>query len=125
RKRLLAALAADDPELHERFLEGKWKTDGSRVLVRESGRFPLYGRGRVNAYSVFGDTNRQILAPRGRMGIIVPSGIATDSTTQYFFQDLMESEALVSLYDFENREKLFPAVDSRVNFCLLTVAGAA
>jgi hypothetical protein len=35
----------------------------------------------------------------------------------------MEAGQLVSLFDFENREKLFPAVDSRMKFCLLTLAG--
>ena len=37
----------------------------------------------------------------------------------------MEKQSLVSLYDFENRQKLFPAVDSRMKFCLLTVTGLA
>jgi hypothetical protein len=30
---------------------------------------------------------------------------------------------LASLFDFENREKLFPDVDSRMKFCLLTLGG--
>jgi hypothetical protein len=57
------------------------------------------------------------------VGCIVPSGIATDDTTKYFFQDLNETHTLVSLYDFENRKKLFPAVDSRMKFSLLTLTG--
>jgi len=57
------------------------------------------------------------------VGIIVPSGVATDDTTKFFFQDLMESQSLVTLYDFENRERLFPAVDSRMKFSLVTLAG--
>ncbi|MGV8120660.1 MAG: hypothetical protein AB2L14_12945 [Candidatus Xenobiia bacterium LiM19] len=43
--------------------------------------------------------------------------------TKFFFQDLMEEKSLVSLYDFENRERLFPAVDSRMKFCLFTLSG--
>jgi hypothetical protein len=35
----------------------------------------------------------------------------------------MESYSLISLYDFENRGKLFPAVDSRMKFCLLVLTG--
>ena len=46
-------------------------------------------------------------------------------TTKFFFQDLMDKRVLVSLYDFENREGLFPAVDSRMKFCLLTLTGSA
>lgn len=125
RRKLIAALEEEDPELFEAFLDARRQAEGESHLVRDSGRYPLCGRGDVNTYSVFTEANRQIIGPRGRMGIIVPSGIATDATTQYFFQDLMESESLVSLYDFENREKIFPAVDSRMKFCLLTVAGAA
>jgi hypothetical protein len=53
----------------------------------------------------------------------VPTGIATDATTQHFFADLMERRQLASLYDFENRKKLFPAIDSRMKFCLLTLTG--
>jgi hypothetical protein len=53
----------------------------------------------------------------------VPSGIATDDTTKYFFQDLMGTRSLASLYDFENRAGLFPDVDSRMKFCLLTLTG--
>ena len=45
--------------------------------------------------------------------MLVPSGIATDHTTREFFNDLMDEEALVSLYDFENRRKIFPDVDGR------------
>ena len=56
--------------------------------------------------------------------MIVPSGIATDDTTKVFFADLVDRRSLVSLYDFENREKVFPGIDSRIKFCLLTLSGA-
>ena len=56
--------------------------------------------------------------------MIVQSGIATDDTYKRFFADLNDKQALVSLFDFENRERLFPAVDSRMKFCLLTFTGA-
>ena len=57
--------------------------------------------------------------------MIVPSGIATDDTTKFFFADLMERRSLAGLFDFENREGLFPAVDSRMKFSLLTLTGSA
>jgi hypothetical protein len=60
---------------------------------------------------------------RGRVGVVIPTGIATDATNQHFFRHLVETGRLVSLYDFENREKLFPAVDSRYKFSLLTLSG--
>lgn len=54
----------------------------------------------------------------------MPSGIATDYYTQDFFRDLVETQSLVSLYDFENREGLFPGIDNRMKFSLLTIGGA-
>ncbi|MBP6472235.1 MAG: HEAT repeat domain-containing protein, partial [Chloroflexi bacterium] len=77
-----------------------------------------------NTYTLFAELVRHIQSDTGRVGVIVPSGIATDDTTKYYFQDIMDSAALVSLYDFENRAGLFPAVDSRMKFCLLTLTGA-
>ena len=123
RKRMIDALAQEDPALYGAFLETKRQHDGVSHLIAGSGRYPLCGRGRINTYAIFAETKRMLIASSGRVGTIVPSGVATDDTTKFFFQDLMESKSLVSLYDFENREKLFPAVDSRMKFCLLTLAG--
>ena len=51
----------------------------------------------------------------------MPTGIATDSSTSAFFGDLIARNRLSALYDFENRERLFPAVDSRVKFSILAI----
>ncbi|WP_428843959.1 Eco57I restriction-modification methylase domain-containing protein [Thermosporothrix hazakensis] len=91
--------------------------------MRHSGKYPLCARGKINTYSIFTECMRQILHPRGRIGCIVPSGIATDDTTKVFFQDLMDSRTLVSLYDFENPNKIFPAVHRSKKFSLLTLSG--
>ena len=91
--------------------------------MASTGRFPLCGLGRINTYAVFAELMSGAMSAGGRVGVVVPTGIATDDTTKFFFQDLMESKSLVSLYDFENREKLFPAVHSRMKFCLLTITG--
>lgn len=123
RRKLIAALAKEDPALYESFTEALRMAEGESHLVRDSGRYPLCGRGDVNTYSVFAETMRMLISAKGRVGSIVPSGIATDDTTKFFFQDLMAKGSLVSLFDFENRKKLFPAVDSRVKFCLVTLAG--
>lgn len=123
RKRLIKALPETQPALYDAFVAAKRRAEGESHLLRNSGRFPLAGRGDINTYAVFSEGNRTIVGERGRLGIIVPTGIATDATTQYFFRDLVETGALSSLYDFENRKPLFEGVDSRFKFCLLTLAG--
>ena len=89
-----------------------------------SGRFPLCGRGDVNTYSLFAELDLQLNATSGRVGIIIPSGIASDDTTKVFFQYLTRTRALVSLHSFENEEFLFPAVHHSTKFCLITLTGS-
>jgi len=124
RRKKIKALQTEDPTLYQDFLAARRRSEGASHLVRDSGRYPLCGRGDINTYSIFAETNRALIGPRGRVGCIVPSGIATDHTTRFFFQDLVQSKSLVSLYDFENRKKIFPAIDSRIKFCLLTLTGS-
>ncbi len=123
RKRLIDQLVSRFPEIYADFRADLRQAEGESHFLRSSNRYPLCGRGDVNTYSIFAETVRQIVSSLGRVGIIVPSGIATDDTTKFFFQDLMSKRALISLYDFENRKGLFPAVDSRMKFCLLTMRG--
>lgn len=120
RKRLIEGLKTGNPLLHQQFLADSRKAEGESHLLRNSGRYPLCGRGDINVYSVFAEGMRSLLSDRGRVGCVLPTGIATDDTTKFFFQDLVETRSLVSLFDFENRRGLFPAVDSRMKFCLLT-----
>lgn len=126
RRRMIAALETEDPGLLAAFREDLRRADGESYLLRNSGRFPLCGKGDINTYAVFAETNRSLLGPGGRVGCIVPSGIATDNTTKEFFADLINTNTLVSLYDFENAVGLFEGVGhGRFKFCLLTVTGAS
>jgi hypothetical protein len=82
----------------------------------------LAGAGDVNTYALFAE----LFATMARKaGVIVPTGIATDATTAPFFSHLIEKQRLAALIDFENREGLFPAVDSRMKFTLLALSDRA
>ena len=125
RRRLIAALVDEHPALHAEFLAAKRRAEGESHLLRTSGRYPLTGRGDINTYAVFAETDRLLLSPLGRSGAILPTGIATDATTQYFFRDVVESASLAALYDFENAKPVFDGVHRSFKFCLLTLAGRA
>jgi len=125
RRKLIAALSKTNPTLFTAFEADKRKAEGESHFVRDSGKYPLCGRGDVNTYTIFAELGRHVQSDRGRVGIIVPSGIATDDTTKYYFQDIMDSAALVSLHDFENRHGIFPGVHRSYKFSLMTLAGAA
>lgn len=121
RKRKIEALKTDNPHLFRLYQEANDEILRQQAFVHGGGRFPLTSFGRINFAPLFAELATQLPSISGRAGIVVPSGIATDSFTQAFFRSLFDNNRLVSLYDFENREKLFPAVDSRMKFALLTL----
>lgn len=123
RKRAIAALEDTNPDLLAEFQEATRRAEGESHLLRSSGRYPLCGRGDINTYSVFAESMRDALSAKGRMGVLAPTGIATDDTTKFFFADLVQSRTLRSLYDFEN-QGMFEDVHSSYKFCVLVVAGA-
>lgn len=123
RKRMIRELAKEEPALFGEFELALRAYDASNHLIRCSGRFLLTAKGRINSYALFSDLSSSLISSSGRAGCIVPSGIATDHTTRHFFDDLVSSERLVAFYGFENEGKLFPAVDHRVNFSILLMAG--
>lgn len=125
RKRLIEALKVEAPALHQAFVDDSRKSEGESHLIRNSGRYPLCGRGDINVYTIFGEGMRRQLNHTGRAGCVLPSGIATDDTTKFFFQDLINRKSLVSLFSFENEEFIFPAVHHATRFCLLTVGSGA
>jgi hypothetical protein len=124
RKKLIAGLADSDPPLYTAYLDALRESDATRWLLASSGRYPLCGRGRINTYSVFAEAMRAATDPHGRTGVIVPSGIATDDTTKFFFTDLLQNRSLVSLFEFEN-EGFFAGAGAghMVRFCLMTMHG--
>lgn len=124
RKRMIADLQRTDPPLWLAFRDALRRSDGESHLLRDSGRFPLTGRGRINTYAVFAERMRSLIGLRGRLGAVLPTGIATDDTTKFFFSDIVERRELVSLFSFENEEKVFPNVHNEFKFCLLTVASS-
>ncbi len=125
RRKKIATVEAANPELWARYETAQQSAARNLDYVRQSGEYPFTGRGDVNTYMVFAELARKIVAPSGRVGLLVPSGIATDDTTKHFFNDLIENQALVAIYDFENKDAVFPDVHRSFKFCVLLMNGAA
>ena len=126
RTRLIEALnstiaSPGDKRLYREFIMAKRGAEAISLFAHDSGRFPLTGVGDVNLYALFAESIAQLIGTQGRAGMIVPTGIATDDSTKAFFDAMASGNRIASLYDFENREKLFPAVHSMMRFCALTL----
>ena len=122
RKQLIARLTTTDPTLYEAYTQAANELDAVKHFVHASGRYPLTSYGRLNYYSLFAELDRSLLSPTGRLGIVVPTGIATDAFNQYFISDVVDANLVASLYDFENKG-IFPAVHNSYKFCLLNLSG--
>ena len=123
RKSAIAELKDSNPELWEDYRHARRGLEAWNHYCRVSGRYSLGNHGKLNSYALFAETCLQVLHPKGRAGLIVPTGIATDYYTRKFLEHIVASRRLATLYDFENREKVFPGIDSRIKFCLLTLSG--
>jgi hypothetical protein len=119
RKRGISALAKEEPALFAEFAKDKRQFEAGNEFARESGRFDLTARGKVNTYSLFAELFANLA--RLRAGVIVPTGIATDATTAPFFAHLVEAKRLAQLVDFDNRLPLFTSVHRMFKFSLLTL----
>ena len=123
RKALVAKLPESNPQLWAEYQRAKQQADLEMAWTRNSGQYPLMGRGDTNLYAVMTERGRSLLAPHGREGFVVPSGIATDNTTSAFFADLVQTKTLQVLLDFENREGLFPDVHREQKFSVILFTG--
>jgi N-6 DNA Methylase len=129
RKKMISGLAASvepaDQLLSEDFNAELRQAAGWRHLLSSSGRYPKTGSGRINTYAVFAETARTIMGAQGRLGVVVPTGIATDQNTSAFFRDLIEQRRLDSLLDFVTNPGFWQEVGhGRMRFSLLTVTGS-
>ena len=123
RKRLIAALPITNPVLWQEWTGATRIAQGQSHFVRQSGRYPLCGKGDVNTYALFAEHNWSVLASCGRAGFIVPSGIATDDTTKAYFQAIMKSCALRSMWEFENEGFFTAGKRHMLRFSLTTLSG--
>ena len=130
RKRMIAALEKDGGRLAGDFARADARAKAAARAARRSGAYPLLGGGDVNLYSLFVERAMALVRPGGMVGLLVPSGIASDKTAARFFGGVAKEGRLKALYDFENRRTrfgkppFFPAVDGRFKFCVF-VAGPA
>jgi hypothetical protein len=123
RKRMITALEKENPALFQAYEEALTDAEAVSAFLRHSGRFPLTARGDINTYPLFAELGRSLLRPTGRLGLILPTGIATDDSNKHFFATVVDKRQLAALLDFENREGLFPAIDSRMKFSVFILRG--
>ena len=132
RTRLIRELKNSDPALledYERAVRYSGMAARMATLPRDKGgQFPMLGRGDVNLYSLFVERAQRLVGRHGIVGLLVPSGIASDLGASGFFRSVSQAGRLISLLDYENRgagpgNRFFTDVDARFKFSAFVFGG--
>lgn len=130
RGRMIARLKTDADPLWEDFAHADARAADAARMTRASGLYPLLSRGDINLYSLFVERAYALAKPDGMVGLLVPSGIASDLSASVFFRGVATGGHLKAFYDFENRRTrhglgaFFPDVDSRFKFAAIVASPA-
>ena len=128
RKRMIAELKDAGGVLADNYSRANDWTAAALRVARNGGDYPLLSGGDVNLYALFVERAMTLVKPDGMIGLLVPSGIASDKTAAPFFKRVATEGRLKALYDFENRRTrhgqpaFFPDVDSRFKFCVFVAS---
>ena len=94
-------------------------------IVRDGGVYSELNKGKINIYKVFVERAFQLLKPNGVLGLLVPSGIASDQSSSGFFRKVSSGKRIKTIIDFFNRKRdgnlFFPDVYYRYKFCAYVV----
>jgi len=125
RKRLIQALKDAGDPLASAFAQAEQQAAATARMARSGGDYPLLSGGDVNFYSLFVERAMALVKPQGMVGLLVPSGIASDKTAAKFFRRVATEGRLRVLYDFENRKIFFPDVHASFKFCIFVASASA
>ena len=91
------------------------------AFSRESGCYALQDRGHANLYQLFAERMIQLVAPGGRVGMLMPSGLLADHGCALLRRHLFERCTVDAAIGFDNRDALFP-IHRGVRFSLVTAS---
>ena len=89
------------------------RAESAAQVARTVGDYPLLSGGDINIYSLFVERGTRLIKPEGLVGLLTPSGIASDKTASRFFKSVATTGRLGALFDFENKGKCFSPMSMR------------
>ncbi len=94
-------------------------------FTREAGLYTAQSDGHANQYQIFLERAIALSRPAGRLGLVLPAGLASDHGSAALRRHLFTHCAVESIVGFDNRRAVFP-IHRSVRFLLLSaVAGVA
>ena len=92
---------------------------GEKPFFRGSGIYRHQGGGHINRYQLFLERALMLSKRGGRIGLVLPSGFATDHTAAPLRRRLMTHASVDTISGFDNRKAIFP-IHRSVHFMICT-----
>jgi hypothetical protein len=94
------------------------------TFTRASGCYRLQARGHANLYQLFLERMLRLVRPGGRLGVILPGGLLSDSGAAPLRRALLDRCGIDALLAYDNRQRIFP-IHRSLRFVLLTATEGA
>lgn len=127
RNRMIKALEKAGDPLFADYAKAERRAIDTARIARKSGHYPLLSGGDTNLNSLFVERAHALVKPGGMVGLLIPSGIASDQSASAFFRERMANKQLRKVIDFFNKRSdgtlFFHDVYYRFKFCAYIAAG--
>lgn len=123
RKKLIDGLKKSGDPLWNAYQKASHLATAASEVARSNGHYPLLSGGDINLYSLFVERAHRLIHPKGMVGLLVPSGIASDLGASKFFKEVAGKGKLAHFYDFENKKVFFPDVHASFKFAAYVAGG--
>jgi hypothetical protein len=107
-----------DKALSEAYKEYRKSIEDKVRFFKESGQYVRRGTGDTNCWKLFLERSLNLAAESGSFALVVPSGIVTDEGGKQLREALFE-DRIRAMYEFENKNGIFPDVHRSYKFVLL------
>ena len=129
RKQMIEELRKSGDPLAIAFDDATCQVERGTRVIRTCGDYPQLGAGELNLYALFVERAMALAKPDGMVGLITPSGIASDKNAARFFKSVATEGRLVAFLDFENKRHggalFFADVHAQFKFCVLVASPAS
>ncbi len=122
RRKLIKELKDKKTDLFNQFKKVWQNSKKMTHFLTKSGLFDLSAKGTINTYALFVERCWRIIAPNGYVGIVCPTGVIMNYYMQELFRALVNTNSILSMFDFINNKALFD-IHRDYRFCLLSLGG--
>jgi len=127
RARMITKLKTVGDPLWDDFSHAEQRAIDTARMARKSGHYPLLSGGDTNLNSLFVERGHALVKPGGMVGLLIPSGIASDQSSAAFFRKVTGDKQVHRVIDFFNKRYdgslFFPDVYYRFKFCAYIAGG--